>query len=92
MNSLFIENKMDYKVIPYGFSGKKAQEMLPLLKNVITKHVNLEYVFILGGTNDLAFSKDPEKISQYIIDLHEYCFSKNLKTICISIPNNFYVF
>lgn len=53
-----------------------------------TSSQKFDVVFLMAGTNDLAFETSPERIVAMVQALHRFCHSRSIPTVALSVPPN----
>eukprot|EP00039_Didymoeca_costata_P011080 m.152398 g.152398 ORF g.152398 m.152398 type:complete len:213 (+) comp15054_c1_seq5:119-757(+) len=99
----FLKEDLGCNVIVNGASGKCASDLLEQVNetnlcdvtmgaydglNFLLEQNNFDVAVILLGTNDLGYDEMPKAILNSISSLHSICHKRNIKTICVSIPES----
>lgn len=78
----------DWQVVEAGVSGETTAEMVERLPQQLQRVPGFDFVFILGGTNDLGSGETREQIATTICSLHKTAHAHGCRTLAISIPEH----
>ncbi len=68
-----------------GVPGELVRHMLQRLHSILTKH-SYAIIVILGGSNDLGWGDEPDRVFGHLKDLWQYALDKGSDVIACTIP------
>ena len=82
---------IDCEVLEHGKTGEKVcampSRLMEVFDDLTRKRRFVDVTVLLGGTNNLGCDES-STIFDSIIEMHEICFARGARTVCVSIPDS----
>lgn len=79
------ERQLALKFDNEGVPGELSRHMLSRLHSILSRH-DYAIVVILGGSNDLGWGDEPDRVFGYLKNLWQYALDKGSHVIACTIP------